>query len=304
MATGRGKSNSRPPLAIIGPGRLGTALGLGAARSGWPVAAVGARDLARAASLAEAIGPGVRAGGPADAAGAGQLVLLTVNDEAIGPVCDDLAARSAFRPGAVVAHCCGALGSEILASARRRCRCAIGSMHPLQTFASVEAADRLSGAYFFCEGDQAALAALKEFVRCIGGNPVQIDADKKAAYHAGAVMACNYFVALLDAAAGLMRSSGIQRRVALAALAPILRATLENVVAVGPEQALTGPVARGDVDTVRRHLDAISKRGDIDAFYRAAGRWTVALARRKGTLNNEVARKLEELLADDMASAE
>jgi len=293
-----------PPLAIIGPGRLGTALGLGAARSGWPVAAIGARDLARAASLAEAIGPGTRAGTPADAAKAAQLVLLTVSDEAIGPVCDELAAGSAFRPGAVVAHCCGALGSEILASARLRCRCAIGSMHPLQTFASVEAADRLSGAYFFCEGDEAALAALKEFVLCIGGNPVRVDADRKAAYHAGAVMACNYFTALIDAAAGLMRTAGVERQVALAALAPILRATLETVLAVGPEEALTGPIARGDADTVRLHLDAISKRGDIDAFYRAAGRWTVALARRKGTLDDEAARRLEELLADDLAGPE
>jgi len=293
-----------PPLAIIGPGRLGTALGLGAAQSGWPVAAIGARDLARAASLAEAIGPGTRAGTPADAAKAAQLVLLTVSDEAIGPVCDELAAGSAFSPGAVVAHCCGALGSEILASARLRCRCAIGSMHPLQTFASVEAADRLSGAYFFCEGDEAALAALKEFVLCIGGNPVQVDADRKAAYHAGAVMACNYFTALIDAAAGLMRTAGVERQVALAALAPILRATLENVLAVGPEEALTGPIARGDADTVRLHLDAISKRGDIDAFYRAAGRWTVALARRKGTLDDEAARRLEELLADDLAGPE
>ena len=305
-------TSQRPGLVIIGPGKVGRALGVLAARGGWPVAAVGGRNRQRAAKAAAAISPDVQVGSPAEVAAAGRLILLTVSDDAVRSVCEQLAAAGAFASGAIVAHCCGALDSEVLASAKDKCGCLVASCHPLQTFPTVEAAmDRLAGAYFFCEGDEAALAVLDELVELIGGVAVRIPpgGDRKALYHAGAVMACNSVTALMDAAKALLvEQAGIDGDVAGQALAILMRATVENIAAMGPEAALTGPVARGDVDTVRRHLEAFSdtdtdtdqagreKRANLKAFYCAAALWTVELARRKGTLDKAAAQTLRQLL--------
>jgi len=295
---------NRRQISIVGPGKVGAALGILAVRAGWPVTAVGGRDEARTRSAAEAISSETEATSTARAAAAGRLVLLTVSDDAIEPLCRQLAAERAFSRGAVVVHCSGALSSEILSAAREACGCAVGSMHPLQTFPTAAAAiERLAGAYFFCEGDQAALTVMEQFIGHIGGRAVRIaSADgRKELYHAGAAMACNHLAAIIDAAQELMAAAGVDRGTSLAALAPLVKATTQNVLAMGPEAALTGPVARGDLETVARHLEAIAGRqlaSDLASLYRAAGRWTVALAERKGTIDAPAAKALRRLLAE------
>lgn len=290
--------NSLPDIAIVGPGKVGTAIGILATKAGRAVTAVGGRNAARTAQAAAAIGRGTKACTPRQAAGAAGLVLLTVSDDAIGSVCDELAA--AFAKGAVVAHCSGALDSAVLASARGR-GCAVGSMHPLQTFPTVTAAvNALPGAYCFIEGDAAAVAALDCLAADIGARPVPIASRAKPLYHAAAVVACNYLTALLDAAGALCRQAGIDEPTARAALAPLVRSTLENVLAAGPEAALTGPIARGDETTVQRHLAAMAsgeaELAELAELYRALGRWTVALALRKGTIDAAQAKALRRLL--------
>ncbi|MFA6135116.1 MAG: DUF2520 domain-containing protein [Phycisphaerae bacterium] len=286
-----------PDIAIIGPGKVGAAIGILAVRAGWRVAAVGGRDLAKAQSAVRAIGPSVEACGPAQAAAKGRLVLLTVSDEAIASVCDALAATGAFEAGAVVAHCSGVLDSSVLDSARRA-GCHVGSMHPLQTFPSAQAAvEKMAGAYCFIEGDAEAAAVLEDLARDIGGKGVHIAASAKPLYHASAVMACNYVAALLDAALALCGAAGIDAQTAGKALGPLVRATVDNCLAAGAASALTGPIARGDVATVRRHLEALAgSEADLDEFYRSAGKWTVGLAQRKGTLDAAAAKRLRELL--------
>jgi len=287
-----------PDIAIIGAGKVGTAIGVLAHRAKLRVVAVAGRRRESAQAAAEAIGPDVRVCTPKEAAAAGGLVLLTVHDEAIEGLCDELARCGAFAAGSVVAHCSGVLGSEILASARRDCGCAVGSMHPLQTFPTAEAAvEKFTGVYCFCEGDARAVAALEQLASAIGGIPVRMDRADKPLYHAAAVMGCNYLAALIDAALGLAEKAGIDRKTALAAMEPLLRATIDNIMATGPAEALTGPIARGEIETVRRHLEAIGRcRDELGRFYRAAGEWTVDLARSKGTIDETTAKALKELL--------
>lgn len=274
-------------ISIIGPGRVGTAIGVLAARAGWPVVAVAGRRAETARAAAEAIGHGAGVRSPAEAAAAGRLVLLTVPDDAIAAVCEELAAAGAFAAGAVVAHCSGALASEVLSPARQRCRCEIGSMHPLQTFPTAAAAIRqMAGTHCFCEGDPPAVAVLERLAGAVGARPVRIDAAGKARYHAAAVMACNYLVALMEAAAALAESAGIDRATWLSAAGPLVRSTVDNVLRTGPVEALTGPIARGDVETVTRHAEAMREAQPLlRELYAAAGRWTLELARSKGTLD-------------------
>lgn len=291
------RMNSTAKIAIIGPGKVGTAIGLLARRAGWPVVAVAGRNRRRTALAARAIGGGVRACTPAQAAAAADLILLTVPDGRIGGVCDALAARGALAKGAIVAHCCGALGSEVLASARRG-GCPVASMHPLATFPTVRLAiELLAGTYCFIEGDRPAVAVLRRLARDIGCTPVAIAPSAKPLYHASAVVACNYLTAMMDAAVALARQAGIPRKVAWKSLEPLVRATLDNIARLGPEKALTGPIARGDAATIAGHLKAMEAvTADLKGLYKSLGRWTVGLARRKGTLTAAKARKIRKLL--------
>lgn len=287
-----------PNISIIGPGKVGTALGLLAARAGLPVAAVAGGSPGQAERAAEAIGGQADALSVTEAAGAGELILLTVPDDRIAPLCTQLAAAQAFTPGAIVAHCSGVLASDVLAQARNRCCCLTGSMHPLQTFPTVEAAAaRLPGSWCFCEGDETAVTCLIKLAEAIGAHASRITAQQKAAYHAAAVVACNYFVALADAAATLAESAGLDRPVWMSAVEPMVRAALDNVGAIGPERALTGPIARGDVQTVRRHIEALAGQSEgIRRLYAGCGLQTVDLARRAGRISAETAAELADML--------
>ncbi len=289
----------RPDISIIGPGKVGTALGVLAAGAGWRVAAVAGRSPESARAAARQIGSDVRVCTPAEAAAAGGLVVLTVPDDAIAGLCAELAAARAFRENAVVAHCSGALASEVLWPAREACGCRLASMHPLQTFPTVEGAIvKLSGASFFIEGDEPAAALLAQLAEDIGGQPVRIAAASKPLYHAAAVMACNNLATLLEAAARLGEAAGIDRRVLMTALKPLVRATVENIFVMGPAGALTGPIERGDADTVKRHLSAMGGcDGDLREAYRALGRLTAELAVRKGSIDAATADAIKALLA-------
>lgn len=327
--TGLGAANTlavlmsnRPAIVIIGPGRVGTALGVLAARAGWTVRAVAGRSLARArnaalliaketrtpisprpdsvpprrlrrsmASAAPAAGQNpsqapqsLSARDAAQAARPGDILLLTVPDDAIARVCGDLVAAGAIRTGAIVAHCSGALGGDALAAAQRR-GCAVGSLHPLQTFPNLDASIRaIPGSHFFIEGDPRAAAALLQLAKAVGGRPVRIAPEAKTLYHAAACVASNYLVALVDAALAIGEAAGIAPRKLLPALAPLLRATVENVLAFGPERALTGPIARGDTRTVARHLASLRRADpELARLYSALARRTEDLARRKRT---------------------
>ena len=284
----------KPTISIIGPGKVGTAIGRLAVRAGYRVVAIAGRSKAHARAAAMTIGHNPAVTTPDVAAAIGQVVLLTVPDAAIEPLCRELAAAGAFGAGTIVAHCCGAMGSEILRSARELCHCRIASVHPLMTFPTARAAiETMRGAYFFCEGDAGALGALERLARNIGGIPVRLGAvpgrggkqrppagDVKALYHACACVASNYLVSVMDAALSLAKRAGIDRPTAWIALAPLIEATLNNITRLGAAKALTGPIARGDAETVRRHIRAIGRDRELLALYRQLGLWTVGLALR------------------------
>ncbi|MHC4718024.1 MAG: Rossmann-like and DUF2520 domain-containing protein, partial [Planctomycetota bacterium] len=200
----------KPDIAIIGPGRVGTALAVAAARAGYRVVGAAGRDAGRVKDAASRIGPDVAVGSPEEIAPRAPVVLLTVPDDAIEGLCRQLAEARAFAPGAVVAHCSGALSSEVLSPARDLCGAAIGSIHPLQTFPDAETGvERVGGTYFFCEGDDRAVAVLAALAEAVGGTPVRIAPEAKLLYHAAAVMACNCLAALLDASFRTAWEAGI-----------------------------------------------------------------------------------------------
>lgn len=273
-------------LAIIGAGKVGTAIAVLAQRAGYTVT-VGARSGSPFFEIVT----------PARAAGSAELVLLTVQDSAIEPLCREIAHQNGFRQGAVVAHCSGLLTSTILHSARERCECRVASVHPLQSFPTVEIAlSTLPGSYWFWEGEEAAQGSIKTLVAKLGGQAQRIDASQKTLYHASAVVASNCIVALVDLAVSLATKAGIERKTALAALAPLASTAVRSAITIGPHEALTGPIVRGDLETVRQHLLALQPFKSEAIVYRTLLKEVLRMAREKQFLTHDVASNFEILL--------
>jgi predicted short-subunit dehydrogenase-like oxidoreductase (DUF2520 family) len=293
----------RPTLNIVGAGHVGRALGrLFAVHGVFAVQDVCTRSGAGAQAAVDFIGAGravdfSSAGRAVDASRAGHAVdglaalrpatvwMLTVADDAIGAVAQTLAqtpAQSAAFEGAVVFHCSGAKASNEL-DALRRAGAHVASIHPVRSFADpATVAASFAGTFCGVEGDAAALALLVPAFEAIGARPVQIDAAAKTVYHAASVFAANYLVTVLDAALRAYEAAGIPPAVARELARPLAGETLANVLRLGPETALSGPIARGDAATVARQQAAVTAwDAPTGALYEALAAATWDLARRK-----------------------
>jgi predicted short-subunit dehydrogenase-like oxidoreductase (DUF2520 family) len=227
------------------------------------------------------------------------VVFITTPDDAIQSTCERIAQHNGFEKDSVVIHCSGALSSAILLSARH-CQARVATLHPLQSFASAEQAEKLvSGSYFAVEGDEVALPVVRQLVADLNGVLLEITPEGKTLYHAAAVVASNYLVTLVHAAQALNRSAGMSPELSFKALHPLIQGTLKNIGSKGIPEALTGPIARGDVETVRAHLKTIEEQTpELLAIYMVLGRCTVDLAKAKGSLDDKAAEELVRILED------
>jgi predicted short-subunit dehydrogenase-like oxidoreductase (DUF2520 family) len=261
-------------LALVGPGRAGTALALALGRHGWSTRAVAGRTPEHPSTVTTAARLGAIAVAVEDAGRGCDLVVLATPDAAVA----DVAARVApsLPPGALVVHLSGALGVDALAGlARRRPDVALGALHPLQSLPTPDAgAARLPGSWCAVEGPDE-VRALAELV---GMRPFTVGSGSRPTYHAAACVASNHLVALLGQVERLARDAGVP----FEAFLPLVRASVENVDELGPAAALTGPVARGDASTVAAHLDALSD--EERAAYRAGALAALRLAGRDDDL--------------------
>lgn len=220
---------------------------------------------------------------------------MTVPDDAIA----DVAAHLRVYGGQAVVHTSGALAADVLTPALAAGSIA-GSFHPLVAFADLErSVAALQGATVALEGDAGLLGLLGELAADLGAQPVLLPPGGKPAYHAAAVLSAGGFVGLLDAIAEVGRGAGLDEAGALAIYAPLIRQTLANAEALGIAAALTGPLLRGDVATVRGHLAAMDRLAPrARELYRAAARREIALAIGRGELGAERAAELEAALGD------
>lgn len=300
-------------ISFIGPGKVGKVLAAAGAGAGLFLAGVGARE--PGSTKAELVrkeladcGVDCAVVSSEEAAARGDFVILAVKDDAIAGLCAELASRNAFRSGAVVVHCSGALTSDILKSAKECCGCSVGSMHPLQSFGDFgKALANLGQTCFFCEGDAAAKERMKQFCEKIGSGYVEIEKEGKILYHAGAAVASNYLITLLDSAVRLLGCSGVGKEVAWQGLRNLVNTTIENFGSLGSERALTGPIERGDVETVRLHLEKMKEdASEFGELYSCLAQETVKIALRKGSIDDkkamEFARMIKANSADDISS--
>lgn len=273
-----------PRIGFIGAGRLASTLSKGLAQKGFAITAVASRTHASAARLAAAIPGCLAMDSPQAVADAAELVFISVTDRAIA----DVAAALRWRAGVAVVHCSGATEVSALAPAAAQ-GALTGGFHPMQTFADPEAAlASLPGCTIAIEAAQALAAQLTSLAAALGCRTITLPAGARVLYHASGAYASQYAVALLAEAAKLWASFGVSEENAIAALLPLLRGTAAAVEKAGLVKGMPGPVSRGDIDTVRRHLIALDAfEPQVASLYRQLALRTVPLAQARGALSTE-----------------
>lgn len=282
-------------IGFIGIGVLGKGLPLALAGRGYRVAAAHSRSAASAQWLADRI-PGCAVYESAqELSDASDLVFITTPDSAI----EELTESVTWRSGQGVVHCYGGASIELLKSAAQQ-GAATGAFHPFQTFAGLagpeEAADRLSGVTFAVEGEGWLGAYLAGVAEDLGGHSVAIAGQDRPLYHAAAVFGCGYLVALLKTAVSLWEAMGFTSEQAIQALIPLSSATLGNVAREGLLAAATGPAIRGDLLTLRSHLESLFQRSpELMSLYGNLTRASLPLAVGHGLGPNQLT-AIEELV--------
>jgi predicted short-subunit dehydrogenase-like oxidoreductase (DUF2520 family) len=287
------KKSNMPMIGFIGAGITGTALAVRLAQHGYQVIAVSSRSLSSAKKLAGRISSCQAYNEPQEVADTAQLVFITTPDDAI----PEVAAKVKWHKEQSVVHCSGAHSIDILEPAKQR-GANTGCFHPLQTFAGIDQAiENIPGSTFAIEAEEPLLGILKEMATTLEGDWVILKAGDKVLYHAAAVFACNYLVTLVKVATDLWQTFQIPPAQAIKALMPLLRGTLSNIENVGLPNCLTGPIDRGDMGTISRHLESLEKQAPpLLSIYKELGRQTIPIALGKGKIDLQKAEELETLL--------
>jgi predicted short-subunit dehydrogenase-like oxidoreductase (DUF2520 family) len=280
-------------IGFIGAGTTGTALAVRLSQKGCPVVAVSSRTLSSTQKLAGLVANCRVCHTAQELAAVAELVFITTPDDVIAQVCDEVQ----WHEGQSVVHCSGAHSVDILEPARKF-GAAVGSFHPLQTFADVaQAIENLSGSTFALEAEEPLLSTLKELTSFVNGNWVELKPGDKVLYHAAAVFACNYLVTLVKLALDLWQDFGVSAKEATRALLPLLTGTINNIDSIGLPDCLTGPVARGDSGTIKRHLSALETSSpSLLTTYKELGLQTIPIALAKGKVNEQKAKEMKALL--------
>ena len=282
------------PIGIVGTGRVAQTLGRLLSENGRPVAAIAGRNPGRTALAALFIGGRTTPVTIEELPALSSYVLIAVSDRGVEPVAEILA-KSGFRCG-VALHTCGAKGPQALAVLENQ-GISCGALHPIQSFASAEqGVASVVGSSFGIDGNPEALRWASSIVALMGGRSLRISPQHRGLYHAAAVMASSYIAALIYAAVAILAAAGVERSTALMALAPLVRTSGESSLDLGPVEALTGPIERGDNATVLAHLEDLRSLPDpVRRLYCSAGELVVQMASLRG-LQDAKAAEIQEML--------
>lgn len=271
-------------VGVIGAGKVGVVLG--AALRAAEHAVVGVSAVSEASrERAENLLPGVPVLEIPEIVERSELVLLAVPDDALPDLVSGLAAVDAWQPGQLVAHTSGRFGTAVLEPARRRGAIPL-ALHPAMTFTGMSLdLTRLPDCTFGVTAPAAVLPVAQALVVEMGAEPVVIDEQDRAVYHAALAHASNHLVTIAAQSTQLLAGLGVERPDRL--LGPLMRASLENALTAG-EGALTGPVARGDSGTVSAHAAALAKApDDVRRAYAQLAEVTALRAVQRGLLTAE-----------------
>ena len=282
-------------FAIVGAGMVGTAIGYLLKKAGYEIVAIADKSAA-ALRRAQSYTGGKAYRKPQEILHEADCILITTPDDIILSVCKDIALSPLIK-GKYIFHMSGAGGLDLLEPAKKA-GAAVASIHPLQSFSSIDnAIQNIPSSYFGITADAKAKTRAETIVLALGGKPIYISSKQKSLYHAAACVASNYLVSLLNVVESIYQSIGISEKDAKKAYLPLIYGSLKNIELSDSIQALTGPIVRGDSGTIQKHVDAINANlPQYASLYSSLGLVTVNLARKKGTLNLRQAKKISDIL--------
>ncbi|MCW8889037.1 MAG: DUF2520 domain-containing protein [Sedimenticola sp.] len=284
-------------IALIGAGAAGSAMVIALHQAGYPIIGIASRSQASAQSCAERIGNPLATTDVAKVVVNADIIIIATPDDQIATVCQSIADRGVIRPGQLFIHLSGALTSTILEPAQSKGAETL-SLHPIQALADPEKGAALLKTTYFClEGKTTAVTKAMGLVESLSGKRLVVPSEKKALYHASLCVASNYLVTLESVAVSLLEQIGIERQAGMQALLPLIQGSVENLSHTGLPGALTGPISRGDTETIAHHIDSLREMpADYQALYRMLGKETIELALEKGGLDDEEAEQIRFLL--------
>lgn len=259
---------------VLGAGKVGTALSRAWRAAGVDVVGLHGRT-------AQASPDAITAGEYPATLRRATVVVVSVRDPQLEDTLEQLA-LSPIAHGTVVLHVSGSAEPAALSALRQQGH-PCGTLHPLLPFADpARAAAAIGGAWFGIDGDPKAREVARGLATALGSRTLEIPAGEKVRYHAAAVFTSNFPALLIGSGEQLLEGIGLSADDARAALLPLFLAAIENVKAKPSAVALTGPIARADVETVRKHLEALKSAPELRAFYVAVSRKAIPLARAAG----------------------
>ncbi len=290
----------KPAVALIGAGSAGTAMAVALHKEGYPIAAVSSRSLESAQRCAALVGCEYTGTDLAAASRQAEIVIISTPDSAIEATCQTLADSGGFCTGQLVLHLSGVLTSDALNAARAAGADTL-SLHPAQTMVEpIQGAALLKTAWFCLEGNDSAVARGRDITNEISGNTIVIDKDKKALYHAALSFSSNYLTTLEAIAIEMLTETGISRQNALALLMPLIQGSVDTLANCSLPDALTGPMSRGDVRTIEKHLHAMKGGAEShQQIYKMMGLEALKLARAKGKMAQGSEEMIQNLLIND-----
>lgn len=296
-------SSVPPPVAVVGAGAVGTALARRLVQVGYDVRGVVSRTVDAAQALAEQVGAARASDAPGDVPSEVRLVFLCVPDDALPAVAERLVATDHTWDETVVAHTSGRQTADALAPLAAAGAPTL-SFHPLQTFAPGTPPEAFEGIAIAVEGDEEGVTAGCALAEALGAHPMVLTAADKAHYHCAAALASNGLAALMGMVEEILAATSLRETEAAELVGPLVEQTWANVREAGADGALTGPVARGDRETVAAHLDALSETTPhLVPLYAALSTEMARMAVRRGSLPPREARPLFRQLREAVQAA-
>jgi predicted short-subunit dehydrogenase-like oxidoreductase (DUF2520 family) len=283
-------------LSFIGAGTVSLSVAESCSEAGYHCL-VGTRNIEKAKSTCKAFGLSLKVTNYKEAVKDADVIFIGVADDAITEVAKELYKNGDLKSESLLIHFSGVLTSNILK--HEKLRLPVASAHPLQTFPTIDIGiNTLKDTFWFCEGDKKALTFLQDLIPKISRAYKTIDSNAKTFYHLSAVFACNYLTSLMELSLTCADRSNIQRGELFEALKPLINSTLNNIETNGTTKALTGPIARGDIETISKHLKKLNDdHGEILLeSYKNLGKVAVKLSDLKGIANKEDLKEIEKLL--------
>ena len=280
-------------IGFIGAGNVGGSLAVAMSNAGYPITAVGSRTFASAQTFAGRISDCKAYENIQEVADRADFVFISTSDDAIKTVCNQVS----WHEGQGVAHCSGAASVDLLQPAVDQGAVA-GAFHPLQAFNSVEnGVKAIPGVTFGIEGNDAIQSYLRGIASDIKGIPISLRPQDKVLYHVSGVLMGNLLAVLASVAASMWEKFDHTRDEGVRALSPMMPAVSSNLDSVGVPQAVAGPYVRGDIGTVRKHLEAVSSSApEYLALYIELALVGLPFAVEKGALAPERSQEIKELL--------